>query len=61
MAKENKVKSVQIRITLSEKQMMAKLKEANSDFNISRLFRRFLHKYYEKVVLQVQPTLVKTP
>ena len=61
MPKENKTKNVQIRITFTEKQMMAKLKEVNPDFNISRLFRKILHKYYEKVVPQVQPMSVKMP
>ena len=52
MGKENKDKTVQIRITTSERQMLAKLKDVNPNFSASSLFRRVLHKYYEKMVPQ---------
>jgi hypothetical protein len=50
MAKENKNKTAQIRITSSERQMLARLKEINPHFSASRLFRGVLHKYYEKIM-----------
>jgi len=49
--KENKKDlTLQIRITLEERQMLQKLREANSDFNVSSLFRAYLKEYYIKNV-----------
>lgn len=51
MNKEKKIFTVQVRITPSEKQMIKKINEHDSEITASRLFRKSIYDYYEKLDL----------
>jgi len=51
--KEKRNKTIQIRITETEKQMLDQLRNADKKFNVSILFRKTLRESYSSLVEDV--------
>jgi len=48
--KEKRNKTIQIRITETEKQMLDQLRQFNKEFNVSKIFRSKLREYYKEEI-----------
>lgn len=58
--KETKDIKVQIRITPTEKTLLAKLVEINKELTISKLFRQALHENCEKLGIKIEEIIAPT-
>jgi hypothetical protein len=58
MDKEKKNVKVQIRITSTEKALLAKLMATNKDLTISKLFRDSLHENCQKFGIKIDNSIV---